>query len=62
MDVPTRPSYIMAVVTQVERAAAVSFTSVPRSLVAAAAPGAGRTRFAAPYQAVADLRRAENRL
>jgi MFS family permease len=38
MDVPTRTSYVMAVVTPVERAAAASVTSVPRSLAAAASP------------------------
>jgi predicted MFS family arabinose efflux permease len=38
MDVPTRTSYVMAVVTPGERAAAASVTSVPRSLAAAAAP------------------------
>ena len=31
MDVPTRSSYVMAVVTEAERPAAASFTSVPRS-------------------------------
>jgi MFS family permease len=38
MDVPTRTSYIMAVVEPEERAAAASVTSVPRSLAAAASP------------------------
>jgi MFS family permease len=38
MDVPTRSSYVMAVVTPGERAAAASVTSVPRSLAAAASP------------------------
>lgn len=38
MDVPTRSSYVMAVVTPPERAAAASFTAVPRSLAAAASP------------------------
>jgi predicted MFS family arabinose efflux permease len=38
MDVPTRSSYVMAVVTPPERAAAASVTSVPRSLAAAASP------------------------
>jgi MFS family permease len=32
MDVPARSSYVMAVVTPPERAAAASFTSVPRSI------------------------------
>ena len=38
MDVPTRTSYVMAVVTPGERAAAAGVTSVPRSLAAAASP------------------------
>jgi MFS family permease len=39
MDVPTRTSYVMAVVTPAERAAASSVTAVPRSLAAALSPG-----------------------
>src|SRR4029453_12406376 len=38
MDVPTRSSYVMAIVAPAERAAAASVTSVPRSLAAAASP------------------------
>src|SRR5579863_3669445 len=38
MDVPTRGSYVMAIVTPAERAAAASVTSVPRSLAAALSP------------------------
>ena len=38
MDVPTRSSFVMAVVTPPERPAAASLTAVPRSLAAAAAP------------------------
>jgi MFS family permease len=38
MDVPTRTSYVMVVVTPAERPAAASLTSVPRSLAAAASP------------------------
>jgi MFS family permease len=38
MDVPTRTSYVMAVVAPAERAAAASVTAVPRSLAAAASP------------------------
>lgn len=38
MDVPTRSSYVMAVVTPAERPAAASITSVPRSLAAASSP------------------------
>ena len=38
MDVPTRSSYVMAVVSPGERAAAASITSVPRSLASAISP------------------------
>ncbi len=38
MDVPTRSSYVMAIVTPAERPAAASVTSVPRSLASAASP------------------------
>lgn len=38
MDVPTRTSYVMAVVTPAERPAAASVTAVPRSLAAAVSP------------------------
>lgn len=38
MDVPTRSSYVMAIVPPAERAAAASITSVPRSLASAASP------------------------
>jgi MFS family permease len=38
MDVPTRSSFVMAVVTPPEQPAAASVTAVPRSLAAAAAP------------------------
>ena len=38
MDVPVRTSYVMAVVTPAERAAAASVTNVPRSLAAAVGP------------------------
>jgi MFS family permease len=41
MDVPTRSAFVVAVVTPAERAAAVSFTTVPRSLAAAASPAIG---------------------
>lgn len=51
MDVPTRSSYVMAVVTERERAAAASFTSVPRSLAAAASPALAGALFAASYRA-----------
>lgn len=51
MDVPTRSSYVMAVVTVSERAAAASFTSVPRSLAAAASPALTGALFAASFRA-----------
>lgn len=38
MDVPTRTSYVMAVVSAEERPAAASMTAVPRSLAAAVSP------------------------
>ena len=38
MDVPTRSSYVMAIVLPEERPAAASITSVPRSLAASAGP------------------------
>jgi hypothetical protein len=46
MDVPTRSSYVMAVVTPAERAAAASITTVPRSLAAAASPAIAGALFA----------------
>jgi hypothetical protein len=48
MDVPTRTSYVMAVVTPAERPAAASVTAVPRSLASAISPaisGALMTAF-----------------
>lgn len=51
MDVPTRSSYVMAVVTEAERAAAASFTAVPRSLAAAVSPAMAGALFAASYRA-----------
>ncbi len=41
MDVPARSSYVMAVVSAPERAAAASVTAVPRSLAAALSPSLG---------------------
>lgn len=52
MDVPTRSSYVMAVVTEPERPAAASFTSVPRSLAAAVSPAFAGALFAASFQAL----------
>jgi hypothetical protein len=38
MDVPTRTSYVMSVVTPAEQAAAASFTAVPRTLASSISP------------------------
>jgi MFS family permease len=51
MDVPTRSAFVMAVVTPAERAAASSFTAVPRSLAAAASPAIGGALFSAGWLA-----------
>jgi MFS family permease len=51
MDVPTRSSYVMAVVTPPERPAAASVTSVPRSLASALSPAIAGALFAAGFQA-----------
>jgi MFS family permease len=51
MDVPTRSSYVMAVVTPPERPAAASLTSVPRGLASAASPAIAGALFAAGYEA-----------
>jgi MFS family permease len=51
MDVPTRSAYVMAAVTPPERAAAASFTAVPRSLAAALGPSLGGALFAAGWVA-----------
>ena len=50
MDVPTRSSYVMAIVPPAERAAAASVTSVPRSLASAVSPVlAGYLLAASPF-------------
>lgn len=51
MDVPTRSSYVMAVVTEAERPAAASVTAVPRSLASAISPALAGALFSAGYQA-----------
>lgn len=51
MDVPTRSSYVMAVVTPAERAAAASVTSVPRGLASAASPALAGALLTAGYSA-----------
>lgn len=50
MDVPTRSSYVMAIVSPGERPAAASLTTVPRSLASAASPFlAGWMLAASPF-------------
>ena len=49
MDVPTRTSYVMAVVTPPERAAAASVTAVPRSLASAISPALAGVLLATPF-------------
>ncbi len=46
MDVPARSALVMALVTPPERAAAASFTAVPRSLASALAPSLGAAMMA----------------
>lgn len=46
MDVPARSAFVMSVVTPSERAAAASFTLVPKSLASAAGPTIGGALFA----------------
>jgi MFS family permease len=52
MDVPTRSSYVMAVVTPAERPAAASMTAVPRSLAAAISPAIAGWLFAMGHAAL----------
>jgi MFS family permease len=52
MDVPTRSSYVMAVVTPPERAAAASVTAVPRSLASAVSPAIAGLMLAGPFSAL----------
>jgi MFS family permease len=49
MDVPTRTSYVMAVVTPAERTAAASVTAVPRSLASAISPAFAGALLALPF-------------
>jgi MFS family permease len=51
MDVPTRSSYVMAVVSPAERAAAAGVTSVPRGLASAASPALAGGLLAAGWWA-----------
>ena len=48
MDVPTRTSYVMAVVTPAERTAAASVTAVPRSLASSISPALTGALLATP--------------
>jgi MFS family permease len=52
MDVPTRSSYVMAVVTPDERTAAASVTAVPRSLASAISPAIAGFMLAGPFSAL----------
>jgi MFS family permease len=52
MDVPTRSSYVMAVVTPAERPAAASVTAVPRSLASSISPAIAGFMLAGPFSAL----------
>jgi MFS family permease len=52
MDVPTRSSYVMAVVTPAERTAAASVTAVPRSLASSISPAIAGFLLATPFSAL----------
>ncbi len=49
MDVPTRTSYVMAVVTPPERPAAASITAVPRSLASSLSPALAGALLASSF-------------
>ena len=49
MDVPTRTSYVMAVVTPAERPAAASVTAVPRSLASSISPALAGAMLATAF-------------
>jgi MFS family permease len=49
MDVPTRTSYVMAVVTPAERTAAASVTAVPRSLASSLSPAVAGVLLATSF-------------
>jgi MFS family permease len=49
MDVPTRTSYVMAVVTPAERTAAASVTAVPRSLASSISPAFAGMLLTLPF-------------
>jgi MFS family permease len=52
MDVPTRSSYVMAVVTPPERPAAAGVTAVPRSLASSLSPALAGALFSASFLAL----------
>jgi MFS family permease len=52
MDVPTRSSYVMAVVTPAERTAAASVTAVPRSLASSISPAIAGFMLAGTFSAL----------
>ncbi len=52
MDVPTRTSYVMAVVTPAERTAAASVTAVPRSLASSISPAMTGILLATSFSAL----------
>jgi hypothetical protein len=52
MDVPTRSSYVMAVVTPPERPTAASVTAVPRSLASSLSPALTGALLATSYHAL----------
>src|SRR6185437_11221730 len=52
MDVPTRTSYVMAVVTPAERTAAASVTAVPRSLASSVSPALSGALLSASFLAL----------
>jgi MFS family permease len=52
MDVPTRTSYVMAVVTPAERPAAASVTAVPRSLASSISPAFAGVLYGLPFSAL----------
>jgi MFS family permease len=52
MDVPTRTSYVMAVVTPPERTAAASVTAVPRSLASSISPAIAGALLATSFAAL----------
>jgi MFS family permease len=49
MDVPTRTSYVMGVVTPAERTVAASFTAVPRSLASSISPALAGAMLATSF-------------